>query len=271
MSRRTVAVLGLGPSGAYAVRAALDAGSDVHVFAANRELELTPGAFWLHWVPPSLEFKASKYPILINCIGTEDVYRRKQWGPDLAKLTDSSFKQGQFLEYGYNPLDIFPYLVKYGEFTFHGLTSPLQQETIDWISEDYDLVFQTFPAEASKKGQPQLIPYIMAAISAADERKNWVQYNGSDRGLEVRTAALFGKKYLEFPKGMGLDAIREEFNLGGYQIVTLKDISPAAGVWPSPLRNIHYIGRFAEWNRKRLSHEVYSIVYGIVSKHTMTA
>lgn len=268
-----VAILGFGATGAFAAKAAYDAGADVTIITMSHGISVPPGSFWLHWIPTDVQHKYKPYFIQIESIGTEQEYFRKQWGVEKTKGRTSSFPHQQMFEVGYNPADILETLVPF-EVEKQVVLKPLTTFAINIICDDYDKVFQTFPMQKHISEQPALVPYMAAAgIGKADPSKNLVVYHGDEHNIIVREATLFGNHYLEFPKGM----VGDDFDINiaqllmtingmqDYQWITLKDLAlDTQPVQQDPANKIQLIGRFAEWNRKRLSHETYEQVFKIV-------
>lgn len=259
---RKVAILGAGASGAFAAKACTDAGVETHMYYCDTG-KVSPGAFWLHWVPIDIVPQVPAYPIYIRCWGDEEEYRRRQWG-GLAHLTNSSFVSGITVEEGRDPSDVFPYLIT-SEVQRHITPKFLTEEEIKFMAKGFDLVLQTFPTKESLREQPALIPYIIIASDNAIHDPNVVTYNGSGIGLWVRDAVLFGNHFVEYPKYVTRDEIEDHRDLTGYKVITLRDIHPSTKPWQKEKDNIHLIGRFAEWNRKRLSHEVYGLVKDLLN------
>ena len=108
-----------------------------------------------------------------------------------------------------------------------------------------------------------------ARLRESDPSKNFVVYNGTHEGLVVREAQLFGNHFLEFPKGLTQEHDLEEWpiDLKGYKVVMLKDLDPRTKPWHQPKGNIRLIGRWAQWDRKILSHDAYGIVQKMIQEY----
>jgi hypothetical protein len=259
--QRSVGIIGMGPAAAFAYRAAVDAGFAVTIYQYGEPHKTPPGAFWLHWLPEDITKMFSPQPILIHGFGSEQEYLKLQWG-DLAKGITSSFPNKVVTEMGYDPAVVLPNLIP-ARANIMLLSKPLNDVDVLMLSRLHEFIFQSFPSEASKNVQPALLSFVAAATFGTERDGNWVMYNGTGSGIEVREAVLFGNHYWEFPKGMSEALVRSQIEIPGAHWVTLKDLHPRTEPWMGT-GNIHYIGRMAEWNRKRLSHEVYSIVSGLL-------
>lgn len=266
MANNRVAIIGLGPTGAFAARAAYDLGWDVKIYATDMEYRTPPGAFWLHWIPDAVLNDYNAETINILGIGKAEEYVKRQWGKEFAKLP-SSFPVKPVAEKGYDPAEVLPHLVP-AECEFMPVSHKLSDVDVRDIARAFDVVFQTFPTRESTEQQPALIPYIAAARFGWEPRPgtgNMVVYNGSGKGVTVREAQLFGNHYLEFPKNMSLAEVGMEFDLTGYQHVVLRDLHPYTKPWQQDSKSkVQLIGRFAKWDRKCLSHDAYADVRRIL-------
>lgn len=281
MSKPKVAILGFGPSGAFAAKAAGDAGADVTIFCTKESLVIPPGSFWLHWVPDDVTEMFSPVRIGISGIGSEEIYFQKQWGVPFDKSRSTSFPKQYCIEIGYDPLPILKVLPDKG-CKFVPLTQNLTDSDIENIAYDlfgekvYDVIFQTFPRYSDIIYNPPLVPYWIARgekdnVSGIYQGlKNWVVYNGEEHNVIVREAHLFGYHYVEFPKNMTIGAIQsvpDIDTLSGYRWIQLKDLSvDTIPLRQDPKAYIYMVGRFAEWDRKKLSHDTYQTVHKIVSE-----
>jgi hypothetical protein len=265
--RRKVAVVGLGPTGAFTARAAYDLGCDVHVFVYGTPNSTPPGAFWLHWIPDDVVGDFSSKPIYIVGKGKPEAYTKLQWATHWHKGLTSSFPKEPVTEYGYNPSEVLPALVP-PEVETHMLTYPFSDADVKDLTYAFDYVFQTFPRKVDTESQSEKLPFVAAAkFNSHDPEKNIVVYNGTGDGLIVREASLFGHHFLEFPKGCSLEYIQDHHDLTGYKTITLKDLAPDTQPVPeSPAPRLFLIGRFARWSRTTLSHQCYHDAYRIITQ-----
>lgn len=262
-NRTKVAVLGLGMAGAYAAKAASDKGCFVHVYQ-HGETEFPLGAFWQHWVPPDIAEAVPATSIRMIPEGTASKYMSLQWGRVPNNHIKSSFPKRTKVVAGYNPEKI---LAAMQPENIIKLEYPLSTEEIFEICEQYDFVFQTFRADYSFADQKPLIPFWTAAMyDSCDPEINEVWYNGTGNGHIVRSAKLWGNQYFEFPKYLSYEEIRKVTParvLEKMVFQELKDMSPfTVGFQPSVFSpsNLYFAGRWAEWNNKRLTHQVYALV-----------
>jgi len=263
-----VAVIGLGATGAFAARAAFDLGYKVDIYNMVDTPNLTPpGAFWLHWLPEDMTGEFEATPIYIMGKGTEKGYLNRQWGRTIAKGLSSSFPSKAVWEQGYHPAKILPKIVP-DECEIMMIPYPLSDVDVRDLAIKYAAVFQTFPSKDSKAFQPPLLPYIAGAKFATDDpTSNWVIYNGTDKGLVVREASLWGNHFVEFPKNVSLSEVQLDFDLSGFQHVVLRDIDPRTQPWEGKIDpKVHYVGRWATWDRKYLSHDAYKHTQKILKK-----
>lgn len=260
MSNFKVAVLGSGAASAYAVRAALDCGADVTVHAfADKPGGGPPGAFYLHWLPPSVANKTRQHDIFIHGTGMEIGYRTKQWGDFASQVSSSSFPTDSYLELGYDPIAI-NVLAAGAKRVI--IDKPLTDREVDWLRNDYDIIFQTFPTQASLSTQPPYLKYyIVLSGIGADPDQNYIEYDGTHTVPWVRLSQLWGKRYLEFPKGMSWESITEWSSLWANSLhVEVKDFHPDTEIQVSRLTGVSLIGRWATWNKRWLSHMAYDYV-----------
>lgn len=263
---KTVAVLGLGPAGAYAARAAVDAGALVDVYAPAGKNNGAPGAFWLYSLPTSVPLITSATPIHIFSDGSEKIYREKQWGALAYKVNGSSFPRTEKVMRGYEPTKVLPALLP-REAVVHPLNAPLQDSEVIELCKAYDHVFQTFPSQYSLKQQPPTVSYLIGRSPiAAPREENYVLYCGTKDTVVVRISQLWGNRYLEFPKELRLETLLANYPMYAEHTFTeVKDLHPDTLTWTSPLRNLHYIGRWATWDKRWLSHMAYEYVQQILS------
>lgn len=258
-----VAVIGLGPTGAFAARAASDLGCEVDIYVAGSGGSSTPpGAFWLHWIPDGVVSQGFIYEdIWVEGKGTPKAYIERQWGKQLAAGVTSSFPVRPVWERGYNPQTVLEKLIPRACEEIR-VPYPLSGADIRDLSVKYDLVFQTFPTKESFEHQPALLPFVAAArFGSEDPSTNWVVYNGTPNGLVVREAVLFGNHFLEFPKGLAISEITAEQDMEGWQTLVLKDLHPHTKPWSQdPASKVKLVGRLAMWDRKFLSHDAYAYV-----------
>lgn len=271
MSKKlNIAILGTGASALFAAKAAKDLGHEPLVIGV-KGFNFPPGPFWFHWVPEDIKQKVKEYKITLIPEGTERKYQSLQWGRKPRGVT-SSFPKKIMDVVGYNPEEVYNAMKQ--TFTLK-MTKPLSEEEIRGLCYNYDLVFQTFPTEFSKEVQKPYQPYYMGALYNFDPNsdfENFVTYNGTGDGIYVRKVLLWGNMFFEFPKNLALDEIKKVMTriYPEMKYHLLHDMNP----WTAPItlpigapKNLYLVGRWAEWNTKRLSHEAYNIVKEIIKTH----
>jgi len=253
-----VAIIGAGPTAAFVAKACIDFGAYTTLYAHGDIGKIPPGAFYFHWLPPELAKKHIPIQILVQGKGTAENYVKLQWGTNFVS-TENSFPPQPRWEPAYNPSEVFSDLlspkcvVQYIEF-------PFTDVNVEYLTTVYDLIFQTFPTQASKEKQPPLIPYYMGVrYGTEDENTPYISYNGTGRDIVVREASLFGNLFLEFPKNVGEEFIKSNMDVTGFRLVELKDMHPDTKPWISDNPKIKFMGRWAEWSTHRLTHEAYAL------------
>lgn len=251
-----IAIVGFGPTAVFAAKAAYDMGCQVEIYT-DQQKPMPPGATWLHWLPEDVSGMFTPTQIYVIGKGTSEQYTQRQWG----KVYPSSFPAKPVWEVGYDPMVVLDKLLP----TVCNVNiTPYRMSDADVkdLSVGFDLVFQTFPTRESKEQQPSLLPFVAAAkLGTEDPKKNYVVYNGTKDGIVVREACLFGNHFLEFPKGVEEEEVRATHTspLTGYKLVTLKDLDPRTKPWMGHDKKIKLLGRWAQWDRKVLSHDAYEI------------
>jgi hypothetical protein len=260
MSSSEVAVVGLGATGAFVARAAYDMGFRVTVYVHGTANVTPPGAFWLHWIPKDVSGDFSSKPITILGKGKPETYTRLQWGKSYYKGLTSSFPEMKMIEDGYNPVEVLPRLVP-DEVKIEYVPYPFSDTDVDDLVKGFQHVFQTFPRKLDLEIQPERIPYVAASrMGVVDPEQNVVVYNGTGKGLVVREAYLFGNHFMEFPKHMTKADLEEAgVDLQGFNTIVLKDLAPNTNriKFTHSTGRVHLMGRFAEWDRRCLSHDCY--------------
>lgn len=160
-SELRVAILGAGPSAAFAVTACrqLDVGTiDIY----TKEWGVPPnGSFFLHELPPHLPG-----PLPLNVvtfgIGGRDTYVRKQYPytVNVAKEITSSFPEKGFVKSYYNYEQYWPKLMTGYNQLKTGVAFNSDEEISNLTQNgNYDIAFHSFPSFASRLSQPRTIPF----------------------------------------------------------------------------------------------------------------
>lgn len=261
----TVALLGLGPSAAYAYRACIDIGITPEVYGMPSPAAV--GAFWLHWLPSTVAVveangaRRGEQNIEMLGIGSSKEYVRKQWG---RANIPSSFPECPRLERGFEPLAGLRSLWGQEPESFATLAK-LDEATIRGIAGEHDLVIQTFP-KWSIPGEETFRTIEFPIAHRTQFRpgsSNVCLYNGS-KGPIVRSSYLWSQESHELVIG----AETKSWVDAGYTISLRKDISPFTKVVliePSA-KNIKYLGRYAEQRRKALSFEAYGATMRLIEE-----
>lgn len=264
MSAR-VAILGTGPSAAYAYRACLDSGVFPGVYGPRSARP--HGAFWLHALPASCANYVPVLTIRLMATGTPEGYAQKIWR---SGDVQTSFPREGRTEHGYPPDEGLNALWGGGPATDD---RKLTDEDIATLCRQNDLVIKTFP--------PPLPPRLRGAYSVC--RLAWrtklvkiryssVVYNGRPEDRHVRYARIWGEESFEYPAGVASLPPGE-----GWREQLWMDIPPQEHPWfykeleewteQQPKHpNLLVTGRYATYQRKMLSHETYLLVSAALSE-----
>lgn len=280
---KEIAILGSGPSAAFAYQACLKAGykPDELFVATARLTEPPPGAFWFHWVPRHI--RAIKFPVILRSVGTEERYLSKQWRRYLNGVP-SSFPETEQRMSGY-PVSRFVWRQMWeGANILPGFT--FTDQTVQELAQDFERVIQTFPSKAAIHAhRDHTVLYPTVVYEVAHEWPEWEKflrlfaaevthspqgvyclYNGSVHEDWVRATYNLGRVMVEYPWDTPLDTLPTEGT------VLNRDIVPWAGELDPmpPAGNVLMVGRYATWQRKQLSHETFGIVSGWLNAATTT-
>jgi hypothetical protein len=249
--RGNVAILGNGPSAAYAYRACVDNGIMPHVYASSKP-SFPNGAFWLHWMPPTIPeelLKKHQSHAVLTSIGSADMYSGKMWG----ETFETSFPLITRIEVAYAPEAL---ELLWGGFQYFEPSGILHDAGVVNFASQHDLVLQTFPTDASKKLQPPKVffPVLSRYMPEHNEYALCV-YNGTHDEW-VRMTFGFGFMHVEFPA----EAIPNPSHWPGHTWRTFKypDMHPRTKSFTTPpASNVVLLGRHARWDRRLLSHSAY--------------
>lgn len=272
-----IAIVGTGPSGAFAYAGAQNCGlkpDDIDVYGNNIGLP-SRGTFYVHWVPETMRKQIQQYPILTRGMGDKFGYVEKQWGADMINpKTQSSFPEQSRVDTGYNPSDVLPRLWG-NDLSLIPLAGQLDDDDLRAMGQEYDFVFHTFPSEESKiQNAHDKVQFVVVIVS--DEHRqdfistrslpqssmpNYVLYNGYAVDRWSRFCRLFGTEYVEYVPSVGTD------NLFGESAKFVQtDLHLLTQPWNKQLAdNIFPVGRYARWMRWRLSHESYFDVGAVIA------
>ena len=257
-----VAILGAGPSAAYAASACDALKVESQVISVSPPPMLYPGAFWPRMNP--LEKDMPLYNIYVSRAGSVIQYLRKQWGMvDEDWLLTTSFPKEASIELGLSPYELFPEIWKTREILY--VPQMLSDETIAEMAITYDTIFMTFPTQRSKKifGH-ELVPHPIISYKIKDfTTSNYCVYDGQDHDEMVRLSSLFGFIHNEYSSKF----TPSKELIGPGTVTWVKDLHPDTPEWDledTPSDNVFLIGRHAQWSRKKLAHHAFDDVIAIL-------
>lgn len=265
-----VALIGTGPSAAFAAQACRDTpGVELVVFSTHPPLEGDGiGTFYIHAIPGSLMDKGLEtHEVYLEGRGDRREYQALQW-PDMEIYwgVPSSFEEDITVVDVYRPSEVLEAIWEHMDVNI--LQYPFSHADLRDLGKAFDIVLHTFPTEIDKEllGDTVSIPIMEADPTwwwsrlnpdvYIDNREdlNIVIYNGTGKQDWVRACQLWGKTWIEFSYTYQIpEAARSRFHLS-------RDFPP--NVVPRDFRhrvgaNIFPIGRFATYDRKELSHHAY--------------
>lgn len=239
MTKKRVLIAGSGPSAALAVLAAADVGAEYTVMSATDPTQRPPGAFFLHWLPPSL--RAMPVEVLVDSVGNEAVYAYKQWGCGYS----TSFPKHQAVHSWY-PAECLAQVWT----STHVEITKLNREDLAHFSREYDWVFYTWAlGDNVARGIPVHVLY------TPTEDRPTILYNGKRDVPWCRQTRAFGEVHTEYPYNYSIPQPQAE----GWTMVA--DLPP----WANPVTdlvapNVVPIGRLARQDSKYLAHQAYEEV-----------
>lgn len=258
MRKLKVAVLGTGPSAAFAVLACRNSNVTPTVYSSFGTLPTfqgPAGAFYFHKVPGApVESNYYEHLTIIG-VGGKDEYFKKQWG----YIGESTFPAEPYTDYGFDPKYALRYMWERQDISKH---EPFTDESVAVLARDFDYVFQTFPTDKSRNelGKykvtfPATVVDVHSTVMLENDlfiTPNTIIYDGLPQHSFVRASSLFGKLTREYPIGTKLNT-RET-------VVTVPDLRPECPEWDRkdvPASNVFLLGRWAVWSRHMLSHQAY--------------
>lgn len=252
-----IRIVGAGPSAAYAVLACRSIGVEPVVISNAPPHTNQAGAFFLHWLPEWFveQTKAKASVVQWVPLGSKEVYLAKQGYHDLA--LPCSFPVQEQLEWMYSSAWL--------DAAWDGVKvewGNLSAAELAQLGEIYDFVFYTFPAV--KHGR--VLDNFPVLDARTGIRRNKIVYSGLPEHAWVRMTQAFGRLSYEYPRPVQLaDFPPDKLP---FEQHWLRDIPPSVlplDASEYPAANVIPIGRFAEWQRKRLSHEVYARVLEVLN------
>jgi hypothetical protein len=303
-SELKVAILGGGPSAAFAAVACRDLKVGKIDIYAHQRVAAPAGSFYLHKIPHTLPDKDGQFLVSFG-IGNRGKYVENQYNGELPNHTPSSFPNETRVNQVWNYDQI-------RDIMFLGATwqDPVfyksDEEIIDLLSF-YDVIFHTFPSYKSRKhkhppsefpvatytlrspimrGQwpdfcrvAEIIPQDLANWSAKvialgyppvwPDCANWVVYNGSRDYSWVRFSYLWGQAHIEYPVGYHISHPQiEVFEQHQGKVSIQRNLYPDEEPWDEQIaEDVYPIGRFATWNPETLSHDTYWKASGILKNY----
>jgi hypothetical protein len=241
----------------------------MHVGATYRVLSNTPpntqqaGAFFLHWLPPSLGVEPEE--VFIYSTGTPQGYLRKQWGN--GTVAETSFPQEFQTQQWYNSTHL---KRVWTQTHVEPVDQVWDEQLLAWSSE-YDYVLHSFSADRHAAGRTLVrFPCLSHRGTLEDYGPNRICYNGEHQQRWVRSTVAWGRRSLEYPVGthvVNYDGLHDGLR-GTGTISMLRDIPPdVQPVTPAEYLapNVMPIGRYATWQRRALSHDTYAAVLGLLT------
>lgn len=247
-----VAILGSGPSAAFAVLACRSRGIEPEVISQNDGHADQSGAFFLHWLPEEFVAQNNVVPIEVEFVplGTAEGYSTKQWGA----VIPTSFPSHPRTEKMYSSVELMRVW-----YTLQVKIAKLAKGDIEKACQVYDLVFHTFPINVGDRRTVHF-PVMDTRCHLKSSR---ILYNGtSDRWIRCTTA--FGRMSFEYPVA-SINPLLEPAPIASHKFERhlLRDIPPGTEPMRAEeraFRNLIPIGRFATMDRKVLSHHAFGTV-----------
>ena len=267
MEKYTVAICGMGISGAFIARACKDyatyAGVEIDITViADTKGSIPSAAFWLRKVPDSVANGFYAQNITISSWGSREEYIRKQWGEQIEGYT-SSFPNEVKVEKGFfavNPIDVLLAGIK-----LSWLSVKVTQNILAATARSTDLVFVTFPtADSIEERRKFLLMYPVVSNPIVNQfAQNELIYVGVP-GRMVRITKLrnyFAVEYTHDHK-VNMDNISDN-NVVSY-VQDMHPLTPEITFNELPWDNVFPVGRFAQFKRSMLSHEAYDRAWEIL-------
>lgn len=306
-SEIAVAIIGAGPSAAFATAALKDKGVGTIDIYTLEEGVAPAGSFYVHMLPDS--YSMDEYPgtrLITWGIGSGTQYIWNQYG-NLETTTESSFPNVMRASGCWDYAQLQPALLSGASNITTGWRLTDDGQLLELASE-YDIVMHSVPTmeSAAKTRAPVAFPVFTFKVQSCNNGKwnrflellkiqrkeitnwavyaqgnqvpgqitqpNFVLYNGTQLYKWVRLSYLWQNVHVEMP--VGYQNRRSEWLAQvvaetGCRITMQRSLHPETERWSKRLAdNIHPIGRMARWDKRILSHNTYSHASGILSGYT---
>lgn len=240
-----VAILGSGPSAAFAV-------------AACKELEIYPivysykpwntdlkGATWVSGIPDSYlrdPDMIRKYRVvhMMPLYSNADIYNKAMWGD---AITETSYPLKPEVKSAYHPSVL---LTMIGSASVGHIYCKFKDDDIKRLSDEYDLVIQTFSTEEEISKQPKLLPIYIYEEDVPDRGVNLAIYAGEPW---LRMSILWNKIFWEYAHP--IEGYRQ------YPTIARKIPPDCPTILEGVAPNVLRVGRYATWERKAFSYHSY--------------
>lgn len=270
-----VAILGTGPSAAFAFKACMDYGLDpdeVLIYGTEVPSLSISAPVFFHDVPSSIREDCTEHTIGYIADGEAEEYMCTQWGEEFAYVS-SSFPKKSIKIQAYNPNEVLPLLWE-GAFSWK-LSGRMQRRDLYRVSQTAPLVLQTFSLWDGVPRRYQF-RYLIRQRDGVNPQA-WLDklgynihdsgtlgfflYNGNTSQGYIRIAILDGVVWYEYPSKETIPYDYQE------QAISFIDIHPTENRIAEPARdNIVLLGRNATWDRAMLAHQAYSMTYTVLSE-----
>jgi hypothetical protein len=274
-----VAILGVGPSAAFAFKACMDYGltpDEVAVYGTSVPPHFVSAPVFFHDVPDTIKELVSRDTVGYVTTGTPQEYMRKQWGDELVEAP-SSFPEAPHSVPAYDPTKVLP-LLWAGSVTYL-INEPMKRHDVTRVADHYPLVLQTFPIwdGVPRNWERRYVAHVHDSIHP----DQWLLDNGHSVwsngtlgffaycGLQephTRVAILNRVLWHEYSN---LDAVPTNIKRD-CSVYPFVDIHPYENRIAEPQAdNIVLLGRSATWDRKMLAHHAYSMTCTVLSERTI--
>lgn len=242
-----VAILGCGPAGLLAALAVHQAGHEPVIYSKKAK-SIMPGAIFLHEPIPELTRPTPDDYVEFTKLGTREGYAAKVYGEENAPCSWDLFPEGRHGVWSMGRA----YDLLWNVYNKSIVHQHAHAGFLDAVSVRHELVLSTIPATALCETHQHNFESALIRIwtCPADDRSNWIEYNGDPDTPHYRASSLFGTRSIEFGSRAPRDAMK-----GSKPLVTDCDCRP----------EIHRLGRFGQWKKGVLVHHAYAEAARLVS------